>query len=131
MKTGKSTPPRICSIGIPADDLEIGQFVTVIEAQAPKKTQTIVTSLEDDNCAEEIPELVFDTSHAGVPFEVLAVSWPWGLFAMILPGGERQGPFVQDLRTVRCLRLADEYVNAIIQFKTQNENQQEKELTYD
>lgn len=115
-----------CLPGVPPDDLREGQFVTFTKRKLIKDKSSFTTvamshtqgvDLEQDSLHEE-QSLEDETNCEGIPFRVLAVSWPWALFAQLEPGGGEGGPYIRDLRTVDCVRLNEEYINAIKHFRS-------------
>ena len=119
------TKKRI-SVGVPAEDLVIGDFVAIVEPPKKKERRVVLGRDEDgdpsfrmiidkDSCSECTP---------GIPHQVLGISWPWAVFGVLIPGGDVEGPVIHDLRKVKCLRLQKEFVNAIKAFE-----KPEKEVT--
>lgn len=104
------------SVGIAPDDLKIGDFVAVIQPKQ-QPTAQIVMGQDEDGDPIMIRHTRNDRTSAGVPHRVLGVSWPWIVFGVLLPGGDMDGPIIHDLRRVKCMRLGEAFVNAIIGFK--------------
>ena len=113
-------------LGIPPDDLHVGQFVSIVSALTPT---TAVVCGTDTNSILEITNKETEQTCEGIPFKVLGISWPWAVFSMILPGGCEGGPYIKDLREIRCLKLTNEYVNAIRSFESIDNPENPGEVT--
>ena len=109
---------RTVSVGIAAEDLVIGDYVSVI---SPKKRPHRRLVMGHDEDGDPNFRVVVDRSNendvAGVPHKLLGISWPWAVFGVLVPGGEIDGPVIHDLRKIKCLRLGEDYVNAIKAFE--------------
>ena len=110
---------RRVSVGIAPDDLNEGEFVAIVEPRG--KPQKMIVIGRDEDCESMLMHMTDNTKNqnpaAGVPHRVLGISWPWAVFGVLLPGGEIDGPVIHDLRKIKCMRLSDEYVAAIIGFE--------------
>jgi hypothetical protein len=104
------------SIGIAPDDLNVGDFVAVIEPKQPRKPKIIMGRDQDGDPIVMMNPNSNQGGSAGVPHKVLGLSWPWVVFGVLVPGGEVDGPVIHDLRKVKCMRLDDSYVEAIKSF---------------
>ena len=106
------------SFGIAPDDLQVGDFVAVIQPKITRRPQIIVgRDADGDPMLLPIPTDDSQRVIPGVPHKVEGVSWPWAVFGILIPGGEVDGPVIHDLRKIKCMRLDDSYVDAIIGFK--------------
>ena len=109
---------RRVSVGIAPDDLKVGDFVAVVQPKIARRHQIIMGRDADGD--PMIMQMSKDDSQqviSGVPHKVEGVSWPWVVFGILIPGGEVEGPVIHDLRKIKCMRLDDSYVEAIIGFK--------------
>lgn len=55
----------------------------------------------------------------GVPLQVMASSLPFVVCSILEPGGNLDGPVILDLRAVRLMRLAPEFVEAVAAYSTE------------
>jgi hypothetical protein len=113
-------------VGIAPDDLEIGDFVAVIEPRQRQRPKLVMGRDEDGD-----PIMISHASSnsdqiAGVPHKILGLSWPWAVFGVLIPGGEVDGPIIHDLRKIKCMRLDESYVAAITAFKKPSKAEEQK-----
>jgi hypothetical protein len=111
------------SVGIAPDDLHEGDFVAIIEPVKHRRKRIVMGRDEDGDPimihTNEKPNQI----EPGVPHKVLGISWPWAVFGIVIPGGTIDGPIIQDLRKIKCMRLSNAYVTAIMGFeKPKKEN---------
>jgi hypothetical protein len=105
------------SVGIAPDDLQVGHFVSIIE-QRKRGRPHLIMGRDDEGDPIMIHTTVkADQTVPGVPHKVLGLSWPWAVFGVLIPGGGIDGPVIHDLRKIRCMRLSEEYVTAIMGFE--------------
>lgn len=112
-----------CSVGIAPEDLQNGDYVAIVKRSRRPRHRMV---LGDDHDGERRMNIIVEQEGRGmegVPHQVLSVSWPYCVFGILLPGGEIDGPVIKDLRTVRLLRLTDEFVNAIKAFEKPEKEQ--------
>ena len=64
-----------------------------------------------------------------VPLKIVGVSLPYLVCGMLNPGGDRSGPVILDTRKVRVCRLTSEHVNAIVDFKVEDEDEDSPTMT--
>ena len=106
------------SVGIAPEDLQVGDFVAVLEPKTERKPNMIVgRDADGDPMVMRMPTDDSKQAIAGIPHKVLGVSWPWIVFGVLVPGGEVDGPIIHDLRKIKCMRLGRGYVDAIKEFK--------------
>lgn len=109
---------RRVSVGIAPDDLKVGDFVAVVQPKIARRHQIIMgRDAEGDPMIMQMSKDDSQRVVSGVPHKVEGVSWPWAVFGILIPGGEVEGPVIHDLRKIKCMRLDDSYVEAIIGFK--------------
>ena len=125
------TKKRI-SVGVPAEDLVIGDFVAIVEPPKRKERKVVMGRDEDgDPSFRMIVDREPQTeSIPGIPHKVLGISWPWAVFGVLIPGGDVDGPVIHDLRKVKCLRLQKEFVNAIKAFEKPEKEVTEPEMPF-
>ena len=125
------TTKRI-SVGVPAEDLLIGDFVAIVEP--PKRKERGVVMGRDEDGDPSFRMVVEKDSPCqnmpGIPHKVLGISWPWAVFGVLIPGGDVDGPVIHDLRQVKCLRLQPEFVNAIKAFEKPEKEVTEPEMPF-
>ena len=114
------------SVGIPAEDLKIGDYVAIVEPDNKPRAKIVMGRDEDGD--PMIMQVSGDASNvqSGIPHKVLGISWPWAVFGVLMPGGGVDGPVIRDLRKIICMRLEKGYVNAIKAFEkpdTDNTNE--------
>ena len=106
------------SVGIAPEDLQVGNFVAVLEPKTQRKPNMIVgRDADGDPMVMRMPTDDSKQAIAGIPHKVLGISWPWIVFGVLVPGGEVDGPIIHDLRKIKCMRLDGSYVDAIKEFK--------------
>ena len=119
------------SLGIPPEDLNVGDFVAVIEPKQARKPKFVMGRDPD---GDPIVLHMKNDSQAGcpgIPHKILGLSWPWVVFGVLIPGGSVDGPVIHDLRKITCMRLDASYVNAIKAFeKPETETQTEPEMPF-
>ena len=104
------------SVGIAPDDLQNGDYVSIIQRHRPRHRMV----LGDGHDGDQKMNIFVEQERGGiegVPHKVLSVSWPYCVFGVLLPGGAIDGPVIKDLRKVKLLRLTNEFVNAIKLFE--------------
>lgn len=118
------------SVGIAPEDLKVGDFVAVIQPKQYTKPKFMMGRDPDgDPIVMQMSKEQLPTE--GIPHQVLGISWPWIVFGVLVPGGEVDGPIIHDLRTIKCMRLDESYVNAISAFeKPELEKPPEPELPF-
>jgi len=114
------------SVGIPAEDLKIGDYVAIVEPD--NKTRAKIVMGRDEDGDPMIMQVSGDPTNlqSGIPHKVLGISWPWAVFGVLMPGGGVDGPVIRDLRKIICMRLEKGYVDAIKVFEkpeTDNTNE--------
>ena len=114
------------SVGIPAEDLKIGDYVAIVELE--RKSMAKIVMGRDEDGDPMIMQVSGDASNvqSGIPHKMLGISWPWAVFGILMPGGAVDGPVIRDLRKIICMRLEKGYVNAIKAFEkpeTDNTNE--------
>ncbi|MBC8202219.1 MAG: hypothetical protein H8E91_00150 [Planctomycetes bacterium] len=111
------------SLGIAPDDLQVGDFVSIVEPKHRPQRKLVMGRDEDGDPIMIHTAVKPNQTIPGVPHKVIGVSWPWAVFGVLIPGGEIDGPVIHDLRKIKCMRLDDNYVTAIRCFeKPQKEN---------
>jgi len=105
------------SIGIAPDDLQVGDYVAIVDIAMKRKPKMVMgRDADGDPMLVQMPTESGDIA-PGVPHKVLGISWPWAVFGVLMPGGTEDGPVIRDLRNIRCMRLEDQYVEAIKLFE--------------
>ena len=108
------------SVGIAPDDLGVGDFVAVVEPKAKPRRARMVMGRDEDG-----DPILLNMPHGegnkvpptGIPHKVLGISWPWAVFGILVPGGKVDGPIIHDLRKITCMKLDENYVDAIKAFE--------------
>jgi hypothetical protein len=110
-------PKKRVSVGIAPDDLKEGQFVSIIEPKKRPRKKIVMGRDEDGDPIMIHTNEKPNHTMPGVPHKVLGISWPWAVFGVLIPGGKIDGPVIQDLRKIKCMRLDRKYVSAIMGFE--------------
>jgi hypothetical protein len=97
---------------VEADDLAANTLVAIHSFRSAdqivwKRGREEVTML-DHNPPSPVPP--------GVPLQIIGTSLPFVACAVIEPGGKRAGPIIIDSRSVKFMRLAQEFVDGIVEF---------------
>ncbi|MBX7135127.1 MAG: hypothetical protein K1X67_20870 [Fimbriimonadaceae bacterium] len=90
------------------DDLRVGQHVAIHSFCGMRPTPSGAAT-----------ERAVETASAvalGVPLQINAISLPFVMCGLLLPGGGYMGPLILDLRTVRLIAVSRAYVNSIVKF---------------
>ena len=123
-KNCKPRPNMGRMLGIPADDIHEGQYVSIVKNQSnPRYSRPTISRNADGEISFAISECTCesedDSDTAGVPHRVMAISWPWAALAILCPGGNEAGPRIIDVRTFTLMRLNEDYIQAIKNFSAE------------
>jgi hypothetical protein len=113
------------SVGIAPDDLHEGDYVAIVEPIKRRRKRIVMGRDEDGDPIMIHTHEKSNQSVPGVPHKVLGISWPWAVFGILAPGGKVDGPVIQDLRKIKCMRLDAGYVKAIISFDSPEQEKPE------